>query len=435
MLLTEQLNTLTGQHLHILEETRTHWRNAGLSLFSSDKDKALAGINSAYQAAGLNPPKIIVWLGSPRAAATAIRLLRSDLEWPAQLVPAQRAVWDEVWKQCVRQIERIIGVPQWEELRRRFRKEAEQRGLEKYGRYIEKSVKEEFGERMGIWVWRYLRQNVGASTFSAIRTDVELAVRDKVNSQISPRIADEVYRELVPPIRQQVFSAIGEPVRQMIATNNGILAGRLALECSYGHLDADWLSYFDFFATLGFAGTEPLAGMKKLAESCGWWWPYENICFLSGRPVELHRDNRGRLHNETGMAIRYSDGWGFYAWHGILVPEYVILLPEPIDLEMIHAEPNVEVRRVLIERFGLGNYLKSGSVKKLHQDQCGTLYSMNLRGDEPIYVVHVINSTPEPDGTYKEYFLRVPPSMMRAREAIAWTFGLTEEEYFPLAQT
>jgi hypothetical protein len=141
------------------------------------------------------------------------------------------------------------------------------------------------------------------------------------------------------------------------------------------------------------------------------------------------------LHNETGMAIRYADGWGFYAWHGILVPEYVILLPEPIDLEMIHSEPNVEVRRVLIERFGLDNYLRSGSVKKIHQDQCGTLYSMNLRGDEAIFVVHVVNSTPEPDGTYKEYFLRVPPSMIRAREAVAWTFGLTEEEYIPLVQT
>jgi hypothetical protein len=74
-------------------------------------------------------------------------------------------------------------------------------------------------------------------------------------------------------------------------------------------------------------------------------------------------------------------------------------------------------------------------VIKIHQDHCGILYRMNLASDEPILVVRVQNSTPEPDGTIKEYFLRVPPNMMRARQAVAWTFGLSEEEYAPLAET
>lgn len=102
---------------------------------------------------------------------------------------------------------------------------------------------------------------------------------------------------------------------------------------------------------------------------------------------------------------------------------------------MIEAEPNVEVRRVLIERFGLENYLSTGNLIKVHQDDCGILYRMNLQGDEPMLVVRVINSTPEPDGTRKNYFLRVPPNMVRARQAVAWTFGLTEDEYHPLQET
>ncbi len=214
-----------------------------------------------------------------------------------------------------------------------------------------------------------------------------------------------------------------------------MLAGRQTWECGFGHLDSSWIGFYHFLKTLGFQGIEPLEGMRMLTESCGWWWPYENICFITDRPRQLHRDNRGRLHNETGMAIQYSDGWGFYAWHGIIVPEYVILLPEPIDLEMINNEPNTEVRRVLIERFGLERYLKEGVVGKVHQDQSGILYRMNPKGDEPILVVRVVNSTCEPDGTFKEYFLRVPPNMMRAKQAVAWTFGLTEEEYAPLKET
>jgi hypothetical protein len=46
-------------------------------------------------------------------------------------------------------------------------------------------------------------------------------------------------------------------------------------------------------------------------------------------------------------------------------------------------------------------------------------------------MVRVRNSTPEPDGTYKHYFLRVPPNITRAKQAVAWTFGLEEDQYFP----
>jgi hypothetical protein len=50
-------------------------------------------------------------------------------------------------------------------------------------------------------------------------------------------------------------------------------------------------------------------------------------------------------------------------------------------------------------------------------------------------MVEVINSTPEPDGSRRTYFLRVPPDTETAREGVAWTFGLTPEEYQPLLQT
>jgi len=43
--------------------------------------------------------------------------------------------------------------------------------------------------------------------------------------------------------------------------------------------------------------------------------------------------------------------------------------------------------------------------------------------------------TSEPDGSHKCYFLRVPPTMRTAREAVAWTYGLTAEAYLPLMRT
>ena len=52
-----------------------------------------------------------------------------------------------------------------------------------------------------------------------------------------------------------------------------------------------------------------------------------------------------------------------------------------------------------------------------------------------IVMVKVRNSTPEPDGSVKDYWLRVPPDMKTARSAVAWTFGMERNEYAPMMET
>jgi hypothetical protein len=46
-----------------------------------------------------------------------------------------------------------------------------------------------------------------------------------------------------------------------------------------------------------------------------------------------------------------------------------------------------------------------------------------------------LNCSPEPDGTFKVYTLRVPPTVRTAREAVAWTFNLPTEQYRPRIET
>jgi hypothetical protein len=42
---------------------------------------------------------------------------------------------------------------------------------------------------------------------------------------------------------------------------------------------------------------------------------------------------------------------------------------------------------------------------------------------ERTHLVEVVNATAEPGGSYRRYFLPVPPEMRTAREADGWTFG------------
>ena len=89
-----------------------------------------------------------------------------------------------------------------------------------------------------------------------------------------------------------------------------------------------------------------------------------------------------------------------------------------------------------LERFGAERYLTSGNMIKVSEEEgVGELFRRNVPGDEPIMMVRVINTTPEPDGTRKHYFIRVPPGILTAREAVAWTFGLETGEYRPDKET
>lgn len=188
--------------------------------------------------------------------------------------------------------------------------------------------------------------------------------------------------------------------------------------------------------------------------------PIGNAVAISDRPTEIHLDSRQRPHRLDGPAMLYRDGWAIYAVHGVVVPREVIEQPSSITVERIEGETNIEVRRAMIERYGLDRYMKDSQTELLHQDATGLLYRKQVANDEAIVMVRVLNSTPEPDGTlsrdealgifgemahaalhapanarFKEYTIRVPPNMTTAHEAVAWTFGLTAEDYHPALET
>lgn len=96
---------------------------------------------------------------------------------------------------------------------------------------------------------------------------------------------------------------------------------------------------------------------------------------------------------------------------------------------------DTELRHQLVEAYGAKDLIFDSEVfSKTVKDDFGTLYRVEVPGDEDICVVKVLNATPEPDGTFQDYFLRVPPYVQTAREAVAWTFDM-EEGYAPVAQT
>ncbi|HEY9787683.1 MAG TPA: hypothetical protein V6D17_20005 [Candidatus Obscuribacterales bacterium] len=197
-------------------------------------------------------------------------------------------------------------------------------------------------------------------------------------------------------------------------------------------LDAPDLLRREVYRALGFAINADQVYMDVLRAG-GWWAPFRNFCLACDNPLSLSLDNQFRLHNENDMAIRFEDGSGFWSFRGTPVPKTVAL--GHFSLSDIDNEPNVEIRRVMIERYGFTEYIKHSLAERIHQDDCGTLFRKEFRDDEPITFLQVVNKTPEPDGTYRTYLLRVPPHIRSAREGVAWTFRMNEYQYKPTVES
>jgi len=132
----------------------------------------------------------------------------------------------------------------------------------------------------------------------------------------------------------------------------------------FGYHEAGWLSYYEFMLeVVGIKECEKLEGLIGLAKNCGWWSPYDDCVIFQHRHSELHTDDNFRLHNESGPAVRYRDGYSVWAIDGIRVNEKIVMRPETLTVQEINAESNQDVRSIMINRFGWARYLQESKAE------------------------------------------------------------------------
>ena len=137
-----------------------------------------------------------------------------------------------------------------------------------------------------------------------------------------------------------------------------------------GNQWSGWPAYLSFFRHVA-----------KLALDYSTWRHYEALavlagprimhaefCMISERPEVLTVDEQHRPHSLTGPFCRWRDGSALYSVHGVRVPAYVIERPHSITIADIEAERNAEVRRAMVDRYGLARYVKDARFDVLDVD-------------------------------------------------------------------
>ena len=252
-------------------------------------------------------------------------------------------------------------------------------------------------------------KTVGASVWASVWDSVRASVGDSVWASVRASVRDSVWAS----VRASVGASVGASVWDSV--------GASVWDSVYGQHDASWLAFYKYFHDeCGLiAQTEKLKGLWMLSKSAGWAIPYANICWVSERHNILERDERGRLHSLSGPACAYPDGWGIYAVHGVRVPADIIEDRASLTVARIDAEENAEVRRVMIDLYGSKKYLTDSGAAVVQECKAdhyivglrsARLLRKEVKDDEPILMIDLLNSTPEPDGSVKRYLLRVDPN-------------------------
>jgi hypothetical protein len=157
----------------------------------------------------------------------------------------------------------------------------------------------------------------------------------------------------------------------------------------------------------------------------------------------IRTDGR-RLHCVDGPAIAWPRT-GIYAWRGIFVEAHALMNPSTITREAVRkANGNTRLTRALIDirlhANGGRRCMRDLGGILINEDSCGRLWCVSLSGRPPraaggseFKLAEVTNGTEERDGSRKTYWLWVPPDVRTAHEAVAWSYGLTSDQYNALA--
>jgi hypothetical protein len=153
------------------------------------------------------------------------------------------------------------------------------------------------------------------------------------------------------------------------------------------------------------------------------------------RPTTIHTDKAGKFHRLDGPAIR----WGrvrYWFHHGVNVPRKWVESPHEVEMAM---PANAELRRVFFELVGWDAVVKRHGAKTVAKDDFGKLVDVDLKDDRewlesddgpwsrPTRAARFCDVNCPSTG--RRYFIRVPPETPTCVAGLAWSAGMTVEEY------
>lgn len=352
------------------------WDGRVVDVGHRDRTLVNEAISRCYRSAGLEPPREKVWCEGPLDLAT---LLSDTVYTNDQLGPSVRQMMVD---------------------------EARDAASVEVQRHVDAVDRSRIQSRLGLVATEALRRSIAGEVLAGMRREIA--------AQSARRLG---WRRLLPWVRRP------RPIRDLA-------------EISVSRYSSSWLAIYQVLGEVsGLVGeTSRLSSLWEAVLGAGWIMPYQHACWIMAAPSAVHVDTHNRLHSPSGPALCFPDGWKLYAWKGTAVPADFIENRATIDGDAIARQADPVLRRCMLEIMTPERFIREGEATCVATDECGRLWRRRWPNGDVWAAVEVLNGTPEPDGSIKHYYLQVPPGVRSAREAVAWTYGLTELRYMALKQ-
>ena len=238
-------------------------------------------------------------------------------------------------------------------------------------------------------------------------------------------VRDKKIASLGASLRASLWDSLGASLWDSLgASLRASLEASLEASLS-GNQSKFWIAFYEFpekFINPKIYKNEDslkLGMWSKIADSCGWWWPYENWLIISDRPKSIRWNDAERpvLHADLAPALEYRDGWKVYCLNGIRMKEEYVMTPaEKIKPETVMAESNIDIRRELIRKVGVDRLLKCGKVVETAGEYA--LYNMAPIFPNVPYAPHLLMKNPSVPGVF--HLEGVSQDCRTVKHAINW---------------
>jgi len=282
-----------------------------------------------------------------------------------------------------------------------------------------------------------VRDSVSASVRASVRASVSDSVSASVRDSVSDSVRDSVSASVSASVRASVSASVSASVLDSVRDSvSASVRDSVRDSIWYYHCGQAewWLSFYDVFSGL-VPAVDRLRPQMDLAESCGWCWLGRDLVLACERYSAVRRNARGALHCPDGPAVSFPDGWSIYALNGVRMRETHISTPPEDLFEVIMRESNVEIRRELLRRMGMENFVRRSGCRVLNQLAGYELLSIDLsavfgHGFHDCRYLKMLNPS---IGVW--HVEGVAPTCGTVQEALNWRAGDVDRDWRPVELT
>ena len=151
-------------------------------------------------------------------------------------------------------------------------------------------------------------------------------------------------------------------------------------------------------------------------------YSFKEFVIISEKPTDIKMTN-GVLHNESGMSIKYADGFGVYTLNGVKVTEEIVMTPaNKLSAQLLLKEKNAEVRREIVRKIGIERVCRDLNAKTI--DRCGNyeLLLLDIGDNRQRPYLKMVNPS---IGVY--HIEGVSPKINTVEKALNWRNGTSAQ--------